>query len=202
MPSSDPAAARPGPGRPRSARADKAIVEAVIDLLAEEGGVAGVSMEAVAARAGVGKSTVYRRWPSKERLIVAALAALGGPLPELPGRSVREDLLTLARSIAADHAGGRGRCVWNALGGADKHPELLARYREEVVEPRRELVRRVLRRGVATGELRADLDIEVVVTMLVGAMTMPGRAPVPPGDDLVERMPDTVVDLLLQGIGA
>ncbi|TNY34852.1 TetR/AcrR family transcriptional regulator [Thermomonospora catenispora] len=199
MAPAEPTAARPG--RPRSARADKAIMEAVLDLLAEEGGVAGISMEAVAARAGVGKSTVYRRWPDKERLIVAALAALKGPLPEPPGRSAREDLLVLARAIAAEHSGRRGRCVWNALGGADKHPELMNRYREEVLEPRRELMRRVLRRGIAAGELRADLDVEAVVTVLVGAMTMPGRAPAPFDDDVAERLPDMVVDVLMRGIG-
>ncbi|WP_119729607.1 TetR/AcrR family transcriptional regulator [Thermomonospora amylolytica] len=202
-PQTSPVPARPG--RPRSARADKAILEATLDLLAEEAGVAGVSMEAVAARAGVGKTTVYRRWPNKERLIVDALAALKHPLPELAGRSVREDLLTLARSIGADHADRRSRCVWNVLGGFDRHPELLARYRQEVIEPRREVVRGVLRRGVATGELRPDLDIEVAVTMLVGAMTLQGRAPAPPPADpagAAGRLAEGVVDALLRGIAA
>ncbi|MBA9006733.1 TetR/AcrR family transcriptional regulator [Thermomonospora cellulosilytica] len=202
-PQTSPVPARPG--RPRSARADKAILEATLDLLAEEAGVAGVSMEAVAARAGVGKTTVYRRWPNKERLIVDALAALKHPLPELAGRSVREDLLTLARSIGADHTDRRSRCVWNVLGGFDRHPELLARYRQEVIEPRREVVRGVLRRGVATGELRPDLDIEVAVTMLVGAMTLQGRVPAPPPADpagAAERLAEGVVDALLRGIAA
>src|SRR5919108_1899012 len=89
------------PGRPRSERAEKAILEATLDLLAEESGVAGVSMEAVAARAGVGKTTIYRRWPNKEALIVQALASMKAPLPEPAGVSVREDLLAIARALKA-----------------------------------------------------------------------------------------------------
>src|ERR1043165_4470484 len=77
---SDQLTARP-PGRPRSERAARAIIDATLDLLAEEGGVTGVSIEAVAARAGVGKTTIYRRWPNKEALIIDALAALKEPFP-------------------------------------------------------------------------------------------------------------------------
>lgn len=188
------------PGRPRSARADEAILQATLELLAEEAGVAGISMEAVAARAGVGKSTVYRRWPNKERLIVDALAALKRPLPDPAGGSVRDDLLALAEAICRERSAKHGRCLWNVLGGADKYPELLARYHREVIEPRREIIRRVLRRGVETGELRADLDVEAAIEMLVGAMTLQSRAPAAtaPPEDLAER----VVDTLLRGIAA
>src|SRR4051812_38737959 len=98
---SDQLAARP-PGRPRSERADKAIVDATLALLVEEGGVSGVSIEAVAARAGVGKTTIYRRWPNKEALIIDALAALREPIVEPRGQSVREDLITWARAFIAD----------------------------------------------------------------------------------------------------
>src|SRR5262249_34339814 len=86
--------ARRSPGRPRSPRADEAIIEAVLDLMAEGTSVEALSIEAVAARAGVGKATIYRRWPNKEALVVDALGALKGPLPELAGESIREDLLT------------------------------------------------------------------------------------------------------------
>src|SRR5437879_4279834 len=85
------------PGRPRSERAEKAIIEATLDLLVEEAGVAGMTIEAVASRAGVGKTTIYRRWANKEALIIDALATLKGPVPPLAGVSVRDDLITLAR---------------------------------------------------------------------------------------------------------
>src|SRR3954469_15882051 len=91
-------AARP-PGRPRSERADKAIIEATLALLVEEGGVGGVTIEAVAARAAVGKTTIYRRWSNKEALIIDALASLKEPEPELGGASARDDLVALARTL-------------------------------------------------------------------------------------------------------
>ena len=77
---------RRGPGRPRSADADKAIVEATLEMLADEGYYA-LSLEAVAARAGVGKATIYRRWPGKRELVGDALATLNEGMPEVPPAS-------------------------------------------------------------------------------------------------------------------
>ncbi|GAA0592221.1 TetR/AcrR family transcriptional regulator [Actinomadura livida] len=185
------------PGRPRSERADKAILDATLDLLARESGVAGVSMEAVAARAGVGKSTIYRRWPSKEALIVDALGAAKAPLPEPSGASAREDLTEIARALAAERGRRHLQCFWNVLGSAGRYPELYARYKKDIIEPRRAIVRDVLRRGVATGELRADLDIEVAMSMLVGSLT-PRR----PRETFPEGYAEAVVDALVKGIGS
>src|SRR5215471_407738 len=91
---------RKAPGRPRSARADEAIVEAVLDLLAEGTPFEALSIEAVAARAGVGKATIYRRWPSKEALVYDAVRRVKGELAVLPGTSVRDDLIALLRPVA------------------------------------------------------------------------------------------------------
>src|SRR5215475_11665638 len=91
---------RKAPGRPRSARADEAIIEAVLDLVAEGTTIEALSMEAVAARAGVGKATIYRRWPNKEALVIDAVAAIKGAMPEITGTSVRDDLITLLRPMA------------------------------------------------------------------------------------------------------
>jgi AcrR family transcriptional regulator len=194
----DRLAARP-PGRPRSERADKAIIEATLDLLAEEGGVAGVSIEAVAARAGVGKTTIYRRWPNKEALIIDALAALKAPFPEPRGASVRDDLVALARAFVADKTDKkRVDCYWSVLNSSERYPELMARFTREIIEPRRECMRQVLRRGVATGELRPDLDVELALWLFTGSMAHRARSsgtdPVP--DDFAER----VVDALLAGL--
>ncbi|MGH3390057.1 MAG: TetR/AcrR family transcriptional regulator [Actinomadura sp.] len=190
--------ARP-PGRPRSERAEKAIIEATLDLLAEEAGVAGVSIEAVAARAGVGKTTIYRRWPNKEALIVDALAAIKHPIPEPAGRSVREDLLALVRAIGSEQEHRHTKCFWNVLGSAEKHPGLLEKYRQEVIRPRRDIFRRVLRRGAETGELRSDIDVEVALSLLIGAVTMQARA-LAPLDTASEEFPDKVVDAVLRGL--
>ncbi|WP_433468383.1 TetR/AcrR family transcriptional regulator [Spirillospora sp. CA-128828] len=183
-------------GRPRSERADKAIVEATLDLLAEESGVAGVSIEAVAARAGVGKTTIYRRWPSKDALIVHALGAVKEPLPEPSGGTAGADLTEIARTLAAGPVSRYSRCFWNVVGGAEKHPELYARYRQEVIEPRRDVVRRVLRRGIESGELRADLDVEVAMALLLGTLTAKR-----PQEGFPDGYAEAVVGTLLRGIG-
>ena len=185
------------PGRPRSERADRAIIDAALSLFAESG-PEGLCIEKVAARAGVGKATIYRRWPGKEDLLLDAIAALAAPLPEPAGRSVREDLVTLLdamREAVADPR--RAREFALLLGEGAKYPRLMARYVETVLEPRREVIRSVLRRGVTTGELRADVDIEAALFMLTGAVLARGKyepGSFPPG--YVER----VVEELLQGL--
>lgn len=195
-----PAGAGRPPGRPRSERAEKAILAATLDLLAEAAGVDAVSIEAVAAQAGVGKTTIYRRWSGKEALIVDALAAAKPPFPELAGRSVRDDLLTVAAAMGREQGARHTRCYWNVLAASQKYPGLLDRYQREVLDPRRAAIRAVLRRGVATGELRAGLDVEAAITMMVGAATMAARSlpAVPVRGDYAAL----VVDYLLHGIEA
>jgi AcrR family transcriptional regulator len=187
------------PGRPRSERADQAIIDAALSLFAESG-PEGLCIERVAARAGVGKATIYRRWPGKEDLLLDAIAALKTPLPEPAGRSAREDLVALLGAMCEETADPRrARQFALLLGEGAKYPRLMARYLETVVEPRREVIRAVLRQGIATGELRPDLDVEAALFMLVGAVIArrgPEREPVPPG------YPERVVDELLRGLAA
>jgi AcrR family transcriptional regulator len=187
------------PGRPRSERADRAIIDAALSLFAEHG-VEGLCIEEVAARAGVGKATIYRRWPGKEDLLLDALAALKTPLPELRGESARADLVALLDAMAADYADPRrARSFALLLGEGAKFPRLMSRYLETVAEPRREVMRGVLRRGVATGELRPDTDIEVALFMLTGAVLARGKHQ-PEG--IAEGFAERVVDELLRGLNA
>src|ERR1039457_2818369 len=86
-----------------SGPAEQAIIEAALALFAESG-VEGLCIEQVAARAGVGKATIYRRWPGKEDLLLDALASLKTPLPEPGGLSVREDLIALLEAMSTDTA--------------------------------------------------------------------------------------------------
>jgi len=157
-------------GRPRSEAAEQAIIEATLDVFAEKG-FEGVCVELVAARAGVGKATIYRRWANKEELLLAALGSLKSPFPEPAGVSVRDDLLAMVEVMCADKADPRkARRYALLLGEGEKYPRLMARYKETVVEPRREALREVIRRGVENGELRPDTDVEIAMLTLTGVI--------------------------------
>jgi AcrR family transcriptional regulator len=192
-------AARP-PGRPRSTRADEAITEAVLELLAEGTPVDALSIEAVAARAGVGKATIYRRWPGKQELVFDSLRRIKGSPPPLAGRSVRDDLITLLSAIRRSSDTRVVKIISCLVPEMHRSPESYEAY-QQVVEPRREIMREVLRRGVATGELRADLDVEVTLLLLTGPLLVQKMLrwhPGLPDGGLAER----VVDAVLAGIAA
>jgi AcrR family transcriptional regulator len=191
------------PGRPRSEQADRAIIEAALSLFAESG-PDGLCIEQVAARAGVGKATIYRRWPGKEDLLLDALAALKTPLPEPRGRSVREDLVAVLGAMCRDTADPRRARQFALLQGEGaQYPRLMARFIETVVEPRREVVRSVLRRGVATGELREDADIEAALYVLRGA-ALASTAPATTGhqEPIPSDYAQRVVDTVLRGLAS
>ncbi len=198
LPAAEPAPHR-RPGRPRSERADRAIIDAALSLFAESG-ADGLCIEQVAARAGVGKATIYRRWPGKEDLLLDALATLKVPLPAPQGRSVGTDLVALLDAMGKESADPRRARLFALLQGEGlRYPRLMARYMETVVEPRRDVVRSVLRRGVATGELREETDIEAALFMLTGAVLARGRY----GQEPIEAgYPRRVVDELLRGIAS
>jgi AcrR family transcriptional regulator len=187
------------PGRPRSERAEQAILDATLEAIGECG-VNGVRCEDVAARAGVGKATLYRRWPGKEDLLIAAFASLKSPLPEGRGESARGDLIAMLDVMAQDADDPRYARQFAILHGeGQRYPRLVARYTEQIVEPRRELIRSVLRRGVATGELRPDTDIEVAMLILTGAVMARGKHDATPAEP---GFAARVVDELLRGIAA
>ncbi|MFI7080981.1 TetR/AcrR family transcriptional regulator [Micromonospora sp. NPDC049903] len=188
------------PGRPRSVRADEAIVEATLDLLAEGSTIEAISVEAIAARAGVGKATIYRRWPGKNALLSDALRTLKGDPPQPTGRSVRDDLITLVSAIG-DHIDPRAAKIMPCLVPVVKRdPEQYALY-QNIIEPRRAVMREVLRRGVRDGELRADLDVEVTMAMLTGPMLIQRVMNWNPDLD-TSTLPVKVVDQVLEGITA
>lgn len=165
-------------GRPRSPAADKAILAAALELFAECGPDA-LGIEQVAARAGVGKATIYRRWRGKEDMLLDAVGSLGSQLPVPQGRSVRADLIAILDWICREAADPRRARLFALLQGeGTRYPRLLARYLDTVVEPRREVVASVLRRGVATGELRENTDIDAATLLLNGAVlaSMSGQA--------------------------
>lgn len=186
---------RKAPGRPRNAQADEAILDAVLGLLSEGLSAAAVSIEAVAARAGVGKATIYRRWPNKEALLIDAVASMKGPLPEPVGVSVRDDLVMLIAANRTGRAKRYGKVTACLLPEFLRDEELHRRY-QAVVEPRREVMRGVLRRGIETGELRADLDVELTLLMLSGPSMLHGMLQWNPrvsDEGFTERLVDSVL---------
>ncbi|MEU4383603.1 TetR/AcrR family transcriptional regulator [Micromonospora echinofusca] len=195
-----PADAPRPPGRPRSVRADEAIVEATLDLLADGSTIEAISIEAIAARAGVGKATIYRRWPGKEALLRDALRRLKGTPPEPAGHSVRDDLILLVGAVGHHIDPRAARIMPCLVPEVNRSPEQYQLY-QNIIEPRREMMREVLRRGVRRGELRADLDVEVVMAMLTGPMLVQRVMRWHP--DLDEpTLPQRIVDGVLDGIRA
>ncbi|WP_231956724.1 MULTISPECIES: TetR/AcrR family transcriptional regulator [unclassified Actinoplanes] len=188
---------RKAPGRPRNAQADEAILDAVLALLADGQSAASVSIEQVAAKAGVGKATIYRRWPNKEALLIDAVRSMKGPLPTLVGVSARDDLVALVTANRSTRAREFGMVTACLLPELQRDPEL-NRMHHAVMEPRREFMRDILRRGIATGELRPDLNIDLTVLMLSGPSMMQsmfGSATGLPE----ENFPAALVDALLRG---
>ena len=167
-----PSAAR-RPGRPRSEQVEDAILDATINLLGQGVSYDLLSMELISSTAGVGKAALYRRWPNKEALVVATLTRTfhSTPRSEPAGESVRADLVDLMNQMRWNITKtGEGAAFAVLIQTLASNPSLMQRYQEAVIEPRREQYRQVLRRGVASGELRADLDVERCTVMLTSTM--------------------------------
>jgi AcrR family transcriptional regulator len=156
-------------GRPRSTQADEAIVDATVALLSEEG-FDRLSMDAVACRAGVGKATIYRRWPSKEALVIDAVARRTDPFPDVSTGTVRERLVAVLEGMAAASRTGAGRLLPCMVGASVSNPALAAHYRAQILEPRRARIGEIVNDGVASGELRAGVDVGIAIDLLVGAL--------------------------------
>ena len=182
-------------GRPRDPRLDAAIVDATLRLLAD-GGYGAVTMEAVAAVAGVGKATLYRRFAGKEQLVIDAVATLAEPPEVVRGASVRDELVARLEAIRRKSSSSLAGKIFPRLvsAGAD-NPELMAGYRRQVLEPRRAAFAAALRRAIGEGLVRPDVDLEYAVDLLVGAMAYRNliRPDPPPGPELAARIVDDVL---------
>ncbi|MCG5448287.1 MULTISPECIES: TetR/AcrR family transcriptional regulator [Micromonospora] len=188
------------PGRPRSLRADEAIIEATLDLLAEGSTIEALSIEAIATRAGVGKATIYRRWAGKDALLLDALRRLKGVLAQPAGHSVRDDLVLLVGAIGKN-VDPRAAKIMPCLAPAVNRSADQFQLYQNIISPRRQLMREVLRRGIDEGVLRADIDVEVTMALLTGPMLIQRVLQWNP--DLDEQtLPERVVDAVLEGIQA
>ncbi|MGZ4150816.1 MAG: TetR/AcrR family transcriptional regulator [Actinomycetota bacterium] len=165
-----PAPERAG-GRPRDPKLDRAILEAALDLLTEEG-YEHMSMESVAQRAGVGKPTIYRRWPSKEAMVIDAIASLGDVVTVPVTGSVRERVTSFMEQIwrQASQMHDRTTVLSRLVGEIHSHPDLRHAVRATFVADRRTKLLSLLREGVRAGEIRADVDLEVMTDALLGPL--------------------------------
>ena len=184
------------PGRPRSEVAHRAILEAARQLLTEEG-FTRLRLEHVAARAGVGKNTIYRRWPSKEDLTLELLLDLAGPhLAIADVGNTRAELLAAVenpiRAITQSPFGPVIRAMMSQIAG---NPAIGDPFRSAVVAARRAEIARVIERGVARGDLRPDADASVATELLAGPVYFRLVFGGSLDDDLAIR----VVDTLLRG---
>lgn len=188
------AVARP-PGRPRDPAADRAILEASLDVLREHG-FGGFTVDAVAAQAGVGKATIYRRWSSKEELILAAAEAVMADVPAPDTGSIRDDLLVLAKAVAAHFGSRTAGCLAADLAAeATRSPEAHA-LMQRFTTTRRKVSLTIVRRAIERGELRPDVDADTVVDAIVGPIFYRARLS---GASLSPRAIERIVDLALRG---
>jgi len=156
------------PGRPRDARAHQAIIDATLELLSSEG-YAKLTIESIAAKAGVGKTTIYRRWPSKGPLVSEVLSSLIHLGPMVDSGDTRKDLATFLRTVltamSQPMVGGTIPGLTNDMG---HDPALAEPFRRFVIAPKRTRVNAILDRAVSRGELDEDVDREMVLDLLVG----------------------------------
>ena len=154
----EPAPAR---GRPRDPEVDKAIMSAAVDLLAEVG-YARLTMDHVAARAGVGKASLYLRWPSKVALVAHAIQHRSGAVPEVPDMgSLREDMLVFLRALLRSRSAA-SRALAAVSGEIASNPELREAWRRGLAGTLTVCVRTIVARAVDRGELPATTDVELL----------------------------------------
>lgn len=158
-----------GRGRPRCPEVHRKILTSALDLL-NEFGYAGLTMEAVAARAEVGKASLYRRWAGKGPLVMEALLEhFGSTLSISETGSAVNDLLLQMRAVAELLTGRPGRNLGCLIAATHDDPELAKAFCQFMCK-RREAARTILKRGQERGELRADLDQEVTLDALYGPL--------------------------------
>ena len=182
-------------GRPRSEEAHQAILDATLELLVEVG-FSALTVEGVAQRAGVGKATIYRRWPSKLPLVVEAFGQLPG-FEEVDSGSLETDLKETLKTYLLNFNSSSLGAVFPSLAGERAHNPELSKLLEPVAKARREPFVRIFERARERGEISEDVDIDLAADLVVGPISVTlffrGGTPSP-------KMVGPIVDLALGGI--
>ena len=176
----------------------RAILEATRDLIVENG-FADLHLQHVAARAGVGKTAIYRRWRSKEALALELLLTLAAPHLAIDDTGNTRDELTAAvtNAIGGLTRSAFGPVIRALLSQIANNPALGDPFRATVVQARRSEIAAVIARGIARGDLRRDLDTGVATELLVGPVYFRLMF----GGELDDEFAASVVDALLKGFG-
>lgn len=195
MPSSSPSGRLPG--RPRSEASRAAALNAALELL-EEIGYARLSIDGIAARAGISKPTIYRWWTGKGAVVIEAFLADTSPLIAFPHTaSAIADVKAQLRSVAMAYKGKAGRIIRDLIALGQDDPEALDMFISGYIEPRRRLAKEALQRCVDQGSIRPDINFDDAVDSLYSPIFF--RLLVrhlPMDEDSIERH----VDLILSGI--
>lgn len=190
-------------GRPRSVQSHQAILEAALTLFAEEG-LAGLSMEAIAERAGVGKTSIYRRWSSKEEIIKEAITLFREDLPLPDTGNIRNDLLFITKESQKlfDRYPLMAKLITKLIAELKTKPEIYHAFYDQLVAPRVQQLRLMIERAQERGELRSDLDTRFTLTLIFSSLLY-GSLFIEVIDPYVKPIyePEKAVDALLQGLG-
>jgi AcrR family transcriptional regulator len=191
---------RSATGRPRNPVVDQAVLRAALELFIEHG-IAGASIEKIAKRAGVAKTSIYRRWSSRESLLAQAIEVFRnatGYTIDLLDRTPPQDFVKLL--VEACEVVGRPeirKLMSRLIGSIPDYPKLIEVYRETYFLPRREAFGRALERVRAAGLLPTDIDLEALADMIIGAvmyrLIMPST-----GDNPAGELRDHMIGLLRQ----
>jgi AcrR family transcriptional regulator len=184
-------------GRPRDARTSQSILKAALEL-GMELGFDGLTVEGIAARAGVGKSTIYRRWPDAWSIVADAVFADATRIaPVLERATARESFRVSMHLVARCFRGHFGEILRPLIGRAQVDKTLRQALAEHWLSARREISRKIVRRGIASGELRAGLDPDIVLDALYGPLYH--RLLLPYDGDAV-RLSDAYIDALIDTV--
>jgi AcrR family transcriptional regulator len=188
-------AGAPAAGRPRSGEAHRAILDATLELL-QEGGFSALTVEGVASRAGVGKATIYRRWPSKLPLVVEAFGQLPA-FEDVDTGALSGDLKAMLTRYLHDFLSTPLATVYPSLAAERAHNPELGAVLDPVLRGRRRPLEAALKRGVARGEIAPHVDLDLAADLIVGpiAVRLFFR-----GMKIHPSMVDPMVDLALDGI--
>jgi len=186
------------PARPRSEESRQSILRSTLKLLTQDGGFPELSIEAIAADANVGKTTVYRWWPTKAALVADAFFASAEEELQFPNTgSVQKDMSLQMRRLIRIFRSQRGKVVAALLAGGQSDPELIEAFRDRFLWPRRRQAYQTLQRGIDRGELPADSDLDLILDSLYGPIYMRFLIR---HDKLDESFADEICGLVLQGL--